>query len=91
MNCTDAQTLFNQYLDGELHSTEQPVFDEHLAACVSCSESLSRLRALMEQAEELPSMVSPHNDLWPGIRNQISNSSPPRALCDSVVNNSSND
>ncbi len=25
----------------------------------------------MEQAEELPSMVSPHNDLWPGIRDQI--------------------
>ena len=71
MNCTNAQALFNQYLDGELQSTEQPVFEEHLAACVSCSESLSRLRALMEQAEELPSMVSPRNDLWPGIRNQI--------------------
>lgn len=71
MKCTDAQTLFNQYLDGELHSNERPVFEKHLAACVSCSESLSRLRALMEQAEELPSMVSPHNDLWPGISNQI--------------------
>ncbi len=71
MNCTDAQTLFNQYMDGELQSTERSEFEEHLAACVSCSESLAGLRALLDQAEELPPLISPHNDLWPGIRNQI--------------------
>jgi len=71
MNCTDAQTLFNQYLDGELSSTEQSALEMHLIDCGSCSESVVALRTLLDQAEELPSGISPGRDLWPSIRNQI--------------------
>ena len=71
MNCTDAQTLFNLFIDEELQSTERSEVEVHLSSCVSCRETLTGLGALMQQAEEMPSMISPHNDLWPGIRNQI--------------------
>jgi hypothetical protein len=71
MNCTGAQTLFNQYLDGELSPIERSNLEDHLAACTSCSGSVENLRELLAYAGELTSMIPPRTDLWPGIRNQI--------------------
>ena len=71
MNCTDAQNLFNRYMDGELGSKKSTILEEHLEACPACRESLGQLRTLVEQAERMPMMISPRRDLWPGIRNRI--------------------
>jgi anti-sigma factor RsiW len=46
MNCVDARTLLDAYVDGELGIERSLEFDRHLATCPSCAAALASRRAL---------------------------------------------
>ena len=56
----------SEYLDGELDAAERGAFEQHLASCRACAETLEDLRGVMARAASLAPRP-PAADLWPGI------------------------
>lgn len=52
MNCQQAATLIDAYLDGELDLTTCVALEQHLATCPACREKLELRRALVTHVRE---------------------------------------
>ena len=48
MDCTNAQTLCDGYLDGELDLVRNSEFEDHLHDCAACSRSYQERRELRD-------------------------------------------
>lgn len=71
MDCTRAQELLDDYVDGELPESLTWELRDHLLCCSACARSEAELRTLLHRAAQLPPEVEPARDLWPGIRDKI--------------------
>ncbi len=71
MNCDEARTYLNDYIDGLLEKRREKALGEHLRACAECREEERALRALVGQARGLPATIMPDRDLWPGIKARV--------------------
>jgi len=67
MDCTRAEELLDDYLDGELPEAEVREVRDHVARCASCARTEAELRSLARRARELPREMEPRRDLWPAI------------------------
>lgn len=59
MNCKDAHTLIQDYVDGELHWRDKRVLARHLVACRGCAEALRYYDALASELSQLPLVAAP--------------------------------
>lgn len=75
MDCTRAQELLDDYVDGDLSESESQKVRDHLKACAACAQSEAELRALLHRAAQLPAEIDASRDLWPGIRDTIASGS----------------
>ena len=71
MNCPDVRDQMSDYIDSTLPAAEESRIAEHLGACEPCTAFLAELRAIVAEAAQLPSDIEPDEDLWSGIRKQI--------------------
>lgn len=71
MNCNEAQVRLDDYLDGLLAESDRRALAAHARTCSRCREEVSRLRALLDDAAELPKSLEPARDLWPEIADRI--------------------
>ena len=60
----------SDYLDGDLGPGERAALEAHLAECPECARTLAELRAVVQEAGELPEMP-PERDLWPEIEARL--------------------
>lgn len=74
MNCIDSIERFDDYLDGQLDTSEREELKAHLAGCASCVDELEIVRNLRDSAAALPRSLEPPRDLWPGIAAEIGES-----------------
>lgn len=58
------------YIEGDLLPAERAEAERHLAACAACAEALVELRAIADEAAQLPPLT-PSRDLWAGIESRI--------------------
>lgn len=58
------------YMEGDLPPAERAEADRHLAACAACAKALAELRAIADEAAQLP-VLTPSRDLWAGIEARI--------------------
>ena len=58
------------YIEGDLPPAERAEADRHLAECAACAKALAELRAIADDAAQLP-MLTPSRDLWAGIEARI--------------------
>jgi len=75
MDCTRAEALLDDFVDGELPESLTRELHDHLLGCSACSSSEAELRTLLHRAAQLPPEVEPARDLWPGIRDKIATGS----------------
>jgi anti-sigma-K factor RskA len=71
MDCTRAETLMNDYVDGTLPNSEASELAEHLNRCAACRESEAELQRLLVEASALPRELEPARDLWPAVKARI--------------------
>jgi anti-sigma factor RsiW len=71
MDCTRAQDLLDDYVDGDLSEAESQKVRDHLKSCAACARSEADLHALLHRAAELPVEIDASRELWPGIRDKI--------------------
>jgi anti-sigma factor RsiW len=66
---THEQTLelLDDYVGGELPPREERDVRRHLMQCDDCRAEEIALRALLDEAAELPESLDPPSDLWQGI------------------------
>lgn len=60
----------SDYLDGELGPVAREELEAHLAGCPECARTLAELRAVAEEAGQLPDLP-PERDLWPEIEARL--------------------
>jgi hypothetical protein len=58
----------NDLADGTADATSVRSAREHLAACASCAEQVTALRALSAETSRLPREIAPPPELWTSIR-----------------------
>ena len=71
MSCDNIKNLLDEYVDGLLPENARQDVDAHLEGCSNCREDLSRLRALLARAADLPKNIEPPRDLWPDIESRL--------------------
>jgi anti-sigma factor RsiW len=71
MDCTRAETLMDDYVDGTLPEREATALGEHLDVCAACRESEADMRRLLAEASALPRELEPARDLWPEVKARI--------------------
>jgi anti-sigma factor RsiW len=60
----------SEYVDDELTPGERAALETHLASCRECVATIAELRAVVEQAGQLPGRP-PATDLWPGVEQRL--------------------
>lgn len=71
IDCTRADELMDDFVDGALSVPLDRDLREHLSACAGCARAEADLRALLGRAAELPEEMAPGRELWSGIRDRI--------------------
>jgi len=67
--CEPFRTELSAFLDGQVDSTDQVGFQDHLDGCSGCREELEMLKKLTKFLnEELKSDEIEMPDLWPGVK-----------------------
>jgi len=61
MECREAQDNLNNYIEGLLPSDTTKLFDEHLASCKKCSESLADIKKTIKHINAIEEIEPP---LW---------------------------
>ncbi len=82
IDCTRADELMDDFLDGALSEPLARDLREHLCVCAGCARAETDLRALLGRAAALPAEAAAGRNLWPGIRDRIAADArrePPRA------------
>jgi len=74
MNCEQVREQLDDYLGGYLDEEDRQAVEHHAATCVSCRASLQELQSLLQRAQQLSPGVTPTQDLWPGILEEIEGS-----------------
>jgi anti-sigma factor RsiW len=59
--------LLDDYVGGELAPREERDVRRHLMQCDDCRAEEQLLRALLDEAADLPAEIAPPRDLWQGI------------------------
>lgn len=59
MNCEEARTLIDAYLDGELELEKTLLFERHSSGCSRCTEELRALRTLRSKVRESAYFAAP--------------------------------
>ncbi len=67
MNHERTLELLDDYVGGELPPREERDVRRHLMQCDDCRAEEQALRALLDEAAELPEAIAPPRDLWQGI------------------------
>ena len=67
MKCEQIRERLDDYVAATLHQSDEATLASHLAACAECAAEERGLRSLLRQAAELPRVMQPARDLWPGI------------------------
>ncbi len=67
MNCLQAGTLIEAFMDGELDVSQQSQVQAHLESCESCSASLKRLRQISDAIHAQPLKYEPD----PGLQERV--------------------
>lgn len=74
MNCAQVREQLDDYLGGYLDEADRQAVEHHAETCVSCRASLQELQSLLQRAQQLSPGVTPNQNLWPGILEQIEES-----------------
>lgn len=61
----------NDLVDGVLPQAARAVAEGHARECASCAKSLAELRATLAVTRDLPSNLTPPDDLWQDVRATI--------------------
>jgi len=59
MKCSQADSLLNAYLDGELSEVERSAVDEHVRRCAACAAALHGLKGTVALVSSLPRRPAP--------------------------------
>lgn len=87
---THEQTLemLDDYVGGELSPREERDVRRHLMQCEPCRAEEQALRALLDEAAELPAELAPPRDLWldiaPRLQARVAPPAPPAERVDEV-------
>jgi len=72
MKCSDVRELLDDFVDQELGHDKASAVAEHIAKCPDCSNRLTALHEMLQEASALPREIAPKHDLWPRIERSIS-------------------
>lgn len=59
LSCSEAQSRFSAYLDGEMSGREMAALAAHMKTCAACAADFSALRALQTALAELSPVAAP--------------------------------
>ena len=78
MNHQEAGKLLSDFVDQTLPARQMAKMDDHLRECDECRREVAQLRALLEQATDLPQGMAPSRNLWPDIASRLATHARPR-------------
>ena len=71
MNCEQAFSRLDEYVDGDLDEAAFQEIELHLDGCAECRQQERVLRALIAEAAALPREILPARDLWPEVAERL--------------------
>jgi len=71
MTCSDVERLLPEILDDTPNSEFQIDFDNHLKSCRDCSDLISDLKLITNEAQYLVATEEPSSRVWEGISAQL--------------------
>lgn len=78
MNCSQAETLFDAFLDGELSGALRLEFDAHRLRCTTCQKKIAMLEAFEQVVAAAPAPAALSSDFTDRVMARLA-AGPPRA------------